>query len=82
MAAVVDVHGVRLAGLPAWWFWLWVHILFLIGFRNRIIVLIQWAWAYATYQRGARLIAERTLHDTAPVFEDRRSAGKPSTMRG
>ena len=53
-----DVHlgRLRLSGLLAWWFWLWVHILFLIGFRNRIIVLINWAWAYWSYQRHARII--------------------------
>jgi NADH dehydrogenase len=79
---VAELGQVHLWGFVAWVAWLTIHIFFLIGFRNRIIVLIQWAWAYATYQRGARLIAERTLHDTAPVFEDRRSAGKPSTMRG
>ena len=40
----------------AWMAWLFVHILFLIGFRNRILVFIQWAWSYFTYERGARLI--------------------------
>ncbi|WP_158983037.1 NAD(P)/FAD-dependent oxidoreductase [Lysobacter panacisoli] len=56
MAAVVDVHGFRLSGLIAWWFWLAAHVFFLIGFRNRIIVLINWAWAYWSYQRHARII--------------------------
>ncbi|MBB1061294.1 NAD(P)/FAD-dependent oxidoreductase [Marilutibacter spongiae] len=56
MAAVVDVHGLRLSGLLAWWFWLCVHVMFLIGFRNRLIVLINWAWAYWSYQRHARII--------------------------
>ncbi len=46
----------RLWGLPAWLAWLGVHIFFLIGFRNRLVVLISWAWAYFTYQRSARLI--------------------------
>jgi NADH dehydrogenase len=46
----------RLSGLPAWLAWLFIHIVFLIGFRSRIIVLIQWAYAYLTYRRGARLI--------------------------
>jgi NADH dehydrogenase len=44
------------SGFIAWWAWLLVHIFFLIGFRNRVIVLLQWSWAYATWQRGARLI--------------------------
>ncbi|MCB1630037.1 MAG: NAD(P)/FAD-dependent oxidoreductase, partial [Xanthomonadales bacterium] len=55
-AAVVDLHGLRFSGLPAWWFWLAAHIVFLIGFRNRLIVLIDWAHAYWTYQRSARII--------------------------
>ena len=45
-----------LSFLIAWLAWLCVHILFLIGFRNRLIVMIQWAWSYFTYERGARLI--------------------------
>jgi NADH:ubiquinone reductase (H+-translocating) len=56
MAAVVDLHGWKFSGLFAWWFWLAAHVFFLIGFRNRIIVLINWAWAYFTYQRHARII--------------------------
>lgn len=59
MAAVVHVGRLQLSGLPAWWFWLVVHILFLIGFRNRLIVLINWAWAYWSYQRHARIILGR-----------------------
>ena len=46
----------RLSGLLAWLAWLFVHIFFLIGFRNRLVVLSEWAWAYLTYERGARLI--------------------------
>ncbi len=57
-AAVAALGPVKLWGWPAWLTWLLVHILFLIGFRNRFIVLFQWAWAYVTYQRGARLITE------------------------
>jgi NADH dehydrogenase len=56
MAAVVDLRGLHLSGLPAWWFWLAAHVFFLIGFRNRVLVLINWAWAYWTYQRHARII--------------------------
>lgn len=55
-AAIAEFPRLKLSGLPAWLAWLFVHILFLIGFRNRILVLIQWAWAYVTFQRGARLI--------------------------
>jgi NADH dehydrogenase len=55
-AAIADLGRIRLSGLPAWLFWCFVHILYLIGFRNRFVVLFEWAWAYATWQRGARLI--------------------------
>jgi NADH dehydrogenase len=58
-AAVADMGGrVRLWGLPAWLAWLFVHILYLIGFENRLLVLFQWAWSYFTYERGARLITQ------------------------
>ena len=53
MAAVVDVHGLRLSGLLAWWFWLAAHVFFLIGFRNRMVVLIGWAQAYWSYPPSA-----------------------------
>jgi NADH dehydrogenase len=55
-AAVAVIGRLRLSGLPAWLAWLFVHIMFLIGFRNRFLVLFQWAWAYLSWQRGARLI--------------------------
>jgi NADH dehydrogenase len=55
-AAVADISGVHLSGFFAWFIWVFIHITYLIGFRNRIIVMIQWAWAYLMYQRGARLI--------------------------
>jgi NADH dehydrogenase len=55
-AAIAQFPRLKLSGLPAWLAWLFVHIVFLIGFRNRILVMIQWAWAYFTFQRGARLI--------------------------
>jgi NADH dehydrogenase len=55
-AAVADFGWLGISGAPAWLAWLLVHILFLIGFRNRLIVMIQWAWAYVSYQRNIRLI--------------------------
>ncbi len=55
-AAVADFGSLRLSGFWAWLSWLFVHILFLIGFRNRLIVLFEWAWSYFTLQRSARLI--------------------------
>ena len=55
-AAVVDLGWLRISGGAAWWFWLLAHVFFLIGFRNRLVVLIDWASAYWTYRRGARII--------------------------
>ena len=54
--AIAKLGRVHFAGPLAWWLWLGVHIMYLAGFRNRLSVLLQWAWAYLTYQRGARLI--------------------------
>ncbi len=62
-AAIVDLTvpvfgAVRFSGFPAWLFWLFAHIWFLIGFRNRLVVMMDWAWAYLTYERSARVVAE------------------------
>jgi NADH dehydrogenase len=62
-AAVAVVGGVQLSGLIAWLAWLFVHIMFLIGFRNRLLVLFEWAWAYVSWQRGARLITRTWRSD-------------------
>ncbi len=59
-AAIAQFGKVHLSGFIAWLSWLFIHILFLIGFRNRILVMIQWAWSYLTFQRGARLITEES----------------------
>jgi NADH:ubiquinone reductase (H+-translocating) len=62
---VADIAGLHLSGLVAWLMWLFVHILFLIGFRNRFIVIIEWAWMYISSDRGARLITG----DVEPLLE-------------
>lgn len=56
--AVADFGFMRIAGWFAWWTWLFVHILYLVGFRNRLSVLLSWAYSYFTHQRGARLILD------------------------
>ena len=55
-SAIVQLPSLRLSGILAWWFWLVLHIWFLIEFRSRLIVLINWAWSYFTYARAARII--------------------------
>ena len=62
--AVADFGRFTVTGRIAWWLWLTIHVLYLAGFRNRVIVLVQWAWAYLTYQRGVRLI---TVPRAAPA---------------
>jgi NADH dehydrogenase len=59
-AAVADFGRVRLSGFPAWFVWLWAHIYFLINFRNRLVVMIDWAWSYWTFQRYSRIVTRKT----------------------
>ncbi|HEX4604066.1 MAG TPA: NAD(P)/FAD-dependent oxidoreductase, partial [Candidatus Angelobacter sp.] len=56
--AIADFGKLHISGYFAWLSWLFVHLLFLVGFRNRLFVLFEWAWAYLTYNHGARLITE------------------------
>jgi NADH:ubiquinone reductase (H+-translocating) len=56
LAAIVDLRGFKFSGVSAWFFWLAAHVFFLIGFRNRLSVMINWAWAYFSYERHARVI--------------------------
>jgi NADH:quinone reductase (non-electrogenic) len=64
--AVADLKFMHLSGLPAWLAWLFVHIIFLVGFRNRLLVLFQWAWAYLTFDKGARLITRNFQSEQRP----------------
>ena len=58
--AIADFGRLRVTGGLAWWFWLFLHIMYLAGFRNRVSVLVEWAYSYFTYERGARLITGRS----------------------
>ncbi len=71
MAAIVHLGRLKLSGLLAWWFWLAAHVFFLIGFRNRMVVLLNWAWAYWSYQRGARIILGSDAARTGSVATER-----------
>ncbi|HKI20184.1 MAG TPA: NAD(P)/FAD-dependent oxidoreductase [Isosphaeraceae bacterium] len=74
-AAVAKIGPIKASGLFAWLLWLFVHILFLIGFRNRLLVMIQWACSYVTFDRGTRLITEPLkqplVESDADLSEDR-----------
>jgi NADH dehydrogenase len=82
-SAVVDLGtpagALRFSGYPAWLFWLFAHVYFLIGFRNRFVVLLDWAWAYWTYDRSARVVATAGVSEASPArvgqADDRRPAG-------
>ena len=75
-AAVADLGRISLSGLLAWITWLGVHIFYLVGFRNRVIVMAEWAWLYLWNERGARLITG----DVEPLLKRGRreaAAGRP-----
>jgi NADH dehydrogenase len=63
-AAVADLNWLKLSGFPAWLIWLFVHLLYIVQFQNRLLILLQWAWLYITFDRSARLI---TGEDPLPL---------------
>jgi NADH dehydrogenase len=77
--AIADLGRMHLSGFPAWAAWLAIHITYLIDFRNRLLVLIQWAWAYFTYQRGARLILPE--EPSPPVMQPRIPLAVPDSEK-
>jgi len=81
-AAIAQFGKVHISGFIAWLSWLFVHIFFLIGFRNRIIVLIQWAWSYFTYERGARLITgDQTLPSWQQLTQEENTSAQEKEKR-
>jgi NADH:ubiquinone reductase (H+-translocating) len=80
-AAVGEFGKIHISGFLAWIAWLTVHIFFLIGFRNRILVLIQWAWSYFTYERGAQLITgDQTLPGWTELTREEKSSNKATRI--
>ena len=55
-AAVADLNWLQISGLPAWLLWIFIHLLYIVQFQNRLLVFLQWAWLYITFDRSARLI--------------------------
>ena len=78
-AAVADLGWVRFRGYLAWLAWLFIHLLYLIEFENRLLVLVQWAWNYFTRNRGARLI---TGPSPLPLVPGDAPAGVPEHQGG
>ena len=72
-AAVADLRRVLLSGFTAWLIWLFIHLMYLVGFRNRLLVFVEWMWNYFTYRRGVRLIinyGEQDKHGKAAQAVD------------
>jgi NADH:ubiquinone reductase (H+-translocating) len=63
-AAVADIFGLHLSGLPAWLVWLFVHLMYIVEFQNRVLVFVQWGFEYLTFSRGARLITGDAATDS------------------
>jgi NADH dehydrogenase len=59
-AAVADLNWVHLSGWPAWLIWIFVHLMYIVEFKNRLLVMVQWASLYITYNRAARLITGKS----------------------
>jgi NADH dehydrogenase len=67
--AIVEMGRLKMAGFPAWLLWLIVHIYYLTGFKNRLLVVLQWAWSYLSFRRGARLIVNKEWRFHKPAQE-------------
>src|SRR6266567_2941605 len=70
-AAVANIFGIHVSGLPAWLIWLFVHLIYIVEFQSRVLVFIQWGFEYLTFSRGARLITGIAATD---------SLGKPGAL--
>jgi NADH:ubiquinone reductase (H+-translocating) len=80
--AIADIRGIRFGGFLAWLAWLFVHLIFLVGFRNRLSVIWEWAWAYVTFGRGARLIYGTFRPKVAPPKQEHiPSTEEPQTAK-
>ena len=64
-AAVAQTGWLQARGFIAWLMWLFIHLMFLVGFRNRFFVFLQWVWSYFTWQRGARIIMRQDARGNA-----------------
>ena len=73
-AAIADFRGFHLKGFIGWVIWSLAHIYFLIGFRNRIAVTLDWLWSYLTFERGARLITGEVMEAPSPAAPKREAA--------
>lgn len=73
--AVAEIGGLKFSGFPAWFLWLFIHILNVASFRNRLIVLFEWGYAYLTFERGTRLILETEQRRLGPTADTKETVG-------
>ena len=71
LRAIVQTRRFQFGGVVAWYTWLFVHVWYLIGFNKRLFVLLQWAWSYLTFRRGARLIVDKEWRISPPPIDPR-----------
>jgi NADH dehydrogenase/putative oxidoreductase len=76
-SAVADFGRMKVTGAAAWWLWGAVHVLFLVGVRNRLSVMLGWAWSYFTFNVGVRLITQTGADQSAPIYPAASLTGKP-----
>jgi NADH dehydrogenase len=79
--AIAKVKSLELSGVIAWLAWMAIHVLFLIGFRNRFVVMFNWAWQYLTWKRGARLITHTNRDEQAFLLSAAAEGPVPSARR-
>ena len=81
-AAVANVFGIHLSGFIAWLVWLFIHLLYIVEFQSRILVMIQWGFLYLTYNRGARLITGRAATDAVAAESASPATAQPAAAKG
>ena len=88
-AAVADLGKIKLSGPMAWMAWLVLHLMFLVGFRNRLVVIFEWAWSFVSYDRGARLItgplrreSDQSRADRQSTYSSAEAAYSPAVAEG
>jgi NADH dehydrogenase/putative oxidoreductase len=75
-SAVADFGRVKVTGAAAWWLWGAVHVLFLVGVRNRLSVMLGWVWSYFTFDVGVRLITQTRADQSMPIYPGASLTGK------
>ena len=75
---MADIRGLRLSGFLAWLTWLLVHLFYLVGFQNRIVVFVRWSFSFATHGRGARLITAQAITPPAALPPDEQALAAQS----